>query len=220
MTETLQTLQLILFAIPVVVLMGLGAVILVRPVSVVSRRWFLGVFLPLLLANPLALLEDNVQVGGPAVFGWRFWVILIANLVMVVWIVYSFRGFTVYGLTQEEVLTHLTAMLTEQGGSVTSRQGERSSLMGKAREGRVLTFEYEGGVEEIWIAEHFYEVHIRAESAVGRRYLRGAFASLRKMQKPYNFSRHAMGILFNILAVVFAVFSWIFFFEPRLILIE
>jgi len=219
-TETLQTLQLTLFAIPVVVLIALGVVILIRPVSVISRRWFLAVFLPILLANPLALLEDNLQVGGPAVFGWRFWVILVADLAMVAWIVYSFRGFTVYGLTKEEVLTHLTAVLTEQGRSVTTRQGERSSLMGKAREGRVLSFEYEGGVEEIWIAEHFYEVHIRAESAAGRRYLRGAFASLRKMQKSYNFSRHAMGVLYIILAVVFAVFSWIFFFEPRLILIE
>lgn len=220
MTQTLQTLQLILFAVPVVVLIGLGVVILIRPVSVISRRWFLAVFLPILLANPLALLEDNLQVGGPAVFGWRFWVILIADLAMVVWIVYSFKGFTVYGLTQEEVLTHLTAMLTEQDRSVTTRQGERPSLMGKAREGRVLSFEYEGGIEEIWIAEQYHEVHIRAASAQGRRFLRGAFASLRKVQKPYNFSWHAMGVLYIILAVVFAVFSWIFFFEPRLILIE
>ena len=52
MVMTLQILQVSLFAIPVIVLIALGLVILLRPVAVINRRWLLLTFLPLLVGEP------------------------------------------------------------------------------------------------------------------------------------------------------------------------
>ena len=76
-----------------------------------------------------------------------------------------------------------------------------------------------GGKEKIWVIERFYEVVLRASSQQGVCLVRQLLPELRQVEQPYDFRRHAVGILYMLLGVVLAVFGWIFFFEPRLILV-
>lgn len=220
LTQTIQILQLILFIIPGIVLIAMGVVILVKPVSVIDRRWYWAVFFPLLLANPLALIENSPIWPGIGPINWRVWLILAADIFLVIWIILTFRGYMVFGMNAGETQTLLEEALQSMGYMVKMRTGEKRALWGRTWEARILDVSRAGQSTEIWISERFNEVILRSDTAAGRAVLKAALPSLRQAEKPYNFKDHAMGILFIILAVVFAVLGWIFFFEPRLIFIE
>jgi len=218
--QTIQVLQLILFIIPGLVLIAMGVVILIKPVSVINRRWYWFVFLPLILANPLALIENSPIWPGIGPINWRVGLILAADIFLVIWIILTFRGTMVFGLGASETLSILKETLQSMDYEVEMRTGEKRVLLGRALEARILNVSRADVFAEIWISERFNEVVIRTDSKAGRSILKTVLASLRQMEKPYDFKDHVMGVLYIVLAVVFAVLGWIFFFEPRLILID
>lgn len=211
---------MILFIIPGIVLIALGVVILVKPVSVIDRRWYWAVFLPLLLANPLALIENSPIWPGIGPINWRVGLILAADIILVIWIILTFRGYMVFGVNAEGTLSTLEETLQSMDYDVETRMGEKRVLWGRAWEARILDVFWSGQTTEIWITERFNDVVIHTDSAAGRSLLKEVLSSLREVENPYVFKDHAMGILYIVLAVVFAVLGWIFFFEPRLILID
>lgn len=220
MLQMLQILQLILFFIPVFTLLSLGAVILVKSVSVISRRWFLAVFLPLLIANPLAYIENRLTSETALGADWRLWLVIIADAVLVFVILRAFRGWAVYGFDADQVRALLQDYFRGQGLNSDGKEETRRSLWGQVWEGCVLSVELLEETASLWIIERFNEVHVRAHSSRGACLLKRALASVKQDEPHYDFSRHAVGILYLVLGVVLAVLGWIFFFEPRLILIE
>jgi len=220
LTQILQIMQLILFSLPIIALLGIGVVILLRPVSILSRRWTLAVFLPLLVANPLALLENNYLATSFDTLDWRIGLILVADIVLVVGAFWISQGFMVYGITAPDAEEMLVRTLEEQGLVIEVHSGEKQVLGGRVWHARILSVTTEGRTEDIWITERYNEILIRADSRVGLGILKKGLPSLRKSTRHYDFKAHAMGILYIILAIVFAVLSWIFFFEPRFILID
>ncbi len=219
MTQTLQIIQLVLFILPILTLFGMGGVILLKSVTIINRRWFLLIFLPLLFANPLAILENTLANPSRTV-DWRLWLILTADLALAVWLLLSFRGFMVYGLDSNETVELLKDLFQGQGLEVHLQAGKKRLLWGKTWDAKALTIDSQGQKKDIWIIERFHEVLVHTDSKVGLTRLKEILPSLRKIERPYAFKSHAMGVLYLVLGVVLAVLSWIFFFEPRLILIE
>jgi len=216
MLQTLQVLQVILFAIPVLTLLAIGVLILARAVSIVDRRWFLLVLIPLLLANTLSILSVNCQFS----MDWRTWLILAADLVLIIGGIRIARGYMVYGLSAEEVEQVFTDVLQQQGFTIEMSDIEKQDLWGRARNARLLRAKKEDHTHEIWFTARFNEVLIQSQHAMGSKNLYRVLPALRETNVPYDFKAHAVGVLYIVLAVVFAVLAWIFFFEPRLILIE
>jgi hypothetical protein len=215
MIETLQILQVILISIPILALLAIGILILSRSVTIIDQRIFLVVFIPLLLANTLAILE-----GDDLRLDWRAWLILVADLVLITSAVWILRGSQVYGLEAETVESLLAEAIRKQGFTVVSDHVEKSDLWGRTREACQLTVENGDMHHQVWITAHFNEVFIRAEHRSSGKVLRPALLALQAEMVPYEFKAHAVGFLYIILALVFTLLTWIFFFEPRLILID
>jgi hypothetical protein len=215
MIQTLQILQVILFSIPVITLLVIGILILARSVSIIDQRIFLIVFIPLLLANTLAIME-----GDGLRLDWRAWLILIADLVLITGGLWLLHGVQVYGLKAETVETVLAETFRQQGFTVRTSHTEKRDLWGRTREACLLTVKNADERHQVWITARFNEVFIRAEHRSSRKILRPALPALQGEKVPYEFKAHVVGILYIILALVFALLTWIFFFEPRFILIE
>lgn len=213
--QIFQILQVTLFALSTLTLLGIGILILSRAVSIVDRRIYLLVFIPLLLANTLALFE-----GNEVRFNWRTWLILGADLVLIVGAILLSRGFQVYGLNTEMVVDILTETFRQQGYTVKTKAAEKRDLWGRTRDACVLTAQKLDEELLFWIITRYNEVAIRAQQRSHTKYLRDTLPALSQQKVPYDFKSHAVGVLYIILALVFAVLTWIFFFEPRLILIE
>ena len=220
MLQTLQSIQIALFFIPSLVLIAMGVVILVKPISIINRRWYLAVFLPLLIANPLAIVENNLLQEGSFVVGWRLWLILAADFVMMAGIFWFLRGWMVYGPGAEDVQKLLIAYFQDQGLTVEVFTEKKRARLGGVWDVPIIRVKGPGQSEEIWVTERFNEILIRTDSSSGTCLVKHALPSLRRVEKRYDFSRHAVGILYIVLGVVMAVLGWIFFFEPRLILVE
>lgn len=216
----LQILQVSLFAVPVLVLVALGWVILRRPVTVLNRRWLLMTFVPLLLANLAAIVMNDTQNAILTLADWRFWAIAAVDLGLAAGIWVWLRGFAVYGLTLPQAETLCRAALKAQGYDVSARVGEKRSLLVTAPQATILTVSLADGEEELWLAERAGEIVLRADSRRGMALLKGLLSSLRTFPAEYHFKAHTMGILYLVLAVVLLVFSWVYFFEPRLLLVE
>lgn len=215
MTQSLQILQLSLFGVSILVLLALGAVILLNPVSVINRRWYLAVFLPLLLASPAAFFSEDTVSSD-----WRTWLVAVAGVAVVVVLVVVLRGYLVYGLGVDAVESALMRFIQADGGSVKSSSAERHSFWGSGRPARVLSIVQKSQQGFIWLTSRFNEVLIQADSAEATALLRQALPALRQVdQDESDFSSRATGILYCVVALVFAVMSWIFFFEPRLVLL-
>ena len=102
MLQFLQTLQISLFAITLLGVFTLGVLILVKRILTFHRRIFLVIFLPLLAANPLALLEELALPGGNASLDWRVGLILGVDLALAAAGYVFLRGWLVYGLSALE----------------------------------------------------------------------------------------------------------------------
>ncbi len=213
MTDPLQTLQLALFGLSILTLLTFGTLILARPVNVINRRWYLAVLLPLLLANPLAVLEEEALLTVSWTVDWRTWLVLAASIGLLIYFVVTLRGMVVYGLSLESVEEQLTAAWQAQGFTVTAQAGENQA------ESRMLMVEFDGASAEIVLSARFREVRIQPGSAAGQNTLRQALPALRDSEAAEGVTFHMAGVLYIVLAVVFAVMSWIFFFEPRLVLL-
>lgn len=216
MTQVLQTLQVALFALPTLTLMVIGIVILRRSVSIVDRRWFLAVLIPLLLANTLSIAAENGQLR----LDWRTWLILAADVILISGAVWLSRGFQVYGLDLRQVEHILTDSLHTQGFSVSASSAEKQDLWGRTKNARLLTAVKAEQTHLFWVTSRFNEVLVLPERSPDANLFRRVLPALRAAQVPYDFKAHAVGVLYIVLALVFAVLSWIFFFEPRFILIE
>ncbi len=213
--QILQILQLIFFGISTLTLLGIGIVILSRTVSIVDRRIFMVVFIPLLLANTLALLE-----GDGIFFNWRTWLILGVDLVLIIALLWFSHGFQVYGLDFETVINVLAEALRQQGYTVETRAAQKRDLWGRDREACILTAQNGDKKYPVWIVSRFNEVSIRTQHRRDSGLLHPVVPVLQQQKVAYDFKDHAAGLLYIVLAVVLAVLSWIVFFEPRLILIE
>ena len=80
--ETLTAIQIGLFALPILSLFGLGVYLLLRPVNVINQRWYLLVIAPLLVVNPIFILEDTFNSEGNPSLGWRFWLVLVVDILL------------------------------------------------------------------------------------------------------------------------------------------
>jgi hypothetical protein len=215
------TLQLLIpvfmFTIPIISMIVLGCTILIKPVSAINRRWYLAIFLPLLIANPLALLDQT----DPPFSDWATLIILLAaDALLVVGFFLVFRGMTVYGLTLEDTQDLLINNLKELGFDVQKIIGAKAYWLGKVKDAHILTIRRGDISEQIWLAQQFNEIILRVDSRQGWQILKSVVSEIRQQKTAYQFSSHAVGILFIVLAIVFGALTWIFFFEPRLILIE
>ena len=220
MILTLQILQVSLFAIPVLVLIVLGLVILLRPVAVINRRWLLLTFLPLLVANLLAIFTNDTANGIAVLPDWSFWANVAVDLALAAGISFWLRGVAVYGLPLTVVETLCRDALVGQGIEVSARIGEKRTLLTTERQATIFTVVVGGKEEEIWLTSRTGEVVIQADSAQGRALAKQVIPILRNHQAPYAFQHHAVGILYLVLAAVLLVFGWIYFFEPRLVIVE
>ncbi len=216
MTQALQIFQVILFGIPILTLSAIGIAILCRAVSIINRRWFLAVLIPFLLANTLTIFAEPAQ----PTMDWRTWLILGANLVLILGAMWASHGFQVYGLDVQFVEQVLAEVLQGQGFSVTIHSQEKRDLWGHSRDTRILTASKADQAHNLWITARFNEVLIRSERASDTRYLRSALPALQSEKVTYDFKAHAAGVLYIVLALVLGVLTWIFFFEPRFILID
>lgn len=88
MPETLTAIQIGLFALPMLLLLGLGSYFLLKPVNVINRRGYLLVIAPLLVANPIFILEDTFNPEGNPSLGWRFWLVLVVDILLLVGIIW------------------------------------------------------------------------------------------------------------------------------------
>jgi len=220
MIMTLQILQVSLFAIPVIALAAFGLVILLRPSAVLNRRWLLLTFLPLLLANLVSIVMNNAQNEIATLSDWRFWAIAAVDLVLAGGIWVWLRGVALYGLPLAQAESLCKGALEEQGYSVSARVGEKRTLLTTAPQATVLTVALDGREEDIWFTSRAGEVIVRADSRQGMALLRLLLLPLRSHPVTYVFQEHVMGVLYLVLALVLLVFGWIYFFEPRLLLIE
>ena len=216
MTQTQQVLQVILFGIPSLVLLGIGVSILRHAVSIINRRWFLAVLIPLLIANTVTIFSDDGQLS----LDWRTWLLLGANSVLMIGSLWVTHGYQVYGLKIESVEQVLTQLLQNQGFTVTADSIEKRDLWGQTRDARRLTAVKDGPAHVFWITARFNEVLMRAERSADANLLVQSLPALCEEAVPYDSKAHAVGVLYIVLALVFAVLTWIFFFEPRFILIE
>jgi hypothetical protein len=216
MTQALQIFQVILFGIPTLALSAIGIAILCRAVSIINRRWFLAVLIPFLLANTLTILSEPAQ----PTMDWRTWLILVADLVLILGAIWASHGFQVYGLDAQVVEQVLAKTLKEQGFNISIHSQEKRDLWGRSRDTRILTASKADHVHRFWITARFNEVLIRSERASDTRYLRSALPALQSEKVTYDFKAHAAGVLYIVLALVLGVLTWIFFFEPRFILID
>jgi len=221
MVMTLQILQVSLFSIPILVLVILGLVILLRPVAVINRRWMLLTFLPLLLANLLAVVMGDTQNEIAILLDWRFWAIVAVDMVLAVGISIWLRGVALYGLELTRAKKLCREAIEAKGYTVSPKTGKKQSLLNTVPQASILSVTIEGREEDIWLTSRAGEVVIRADSRRGMSLLKqDVLPALRKVQTPYMFQAHAMGVLYLVLAVVLLVFGWIYFFEPRLLLVE
>jgi hypothetical protein len=217
---TLQILQVTFFAIPILNLLIYGLIILIRPISVINRRLMLLIFLPLLLANLLAIWENDSMNDVSAIADWRLWLILVTDIVLGTGLAFGLRGVAIYGLTDSDAAYLFAEALRAKGFEVESHSGAKRSLLAISQTANILTVKTEKGSEDIWLTSRSGEVLVRVKTRQGLTILRKVVPLVRSTQSEYVFSAHAMGILYIVLGVVLAVLSWIFFFEPRLILIE
>lgn len=220
MVQNLQSLQLVLFFIPILYLLVLGLLILFKPVTIMDRRWMLLAFLPILLDNLLAIFGNETLSWEQILRDGYFWLILGADLALGIGITLTLRGYVVYGLAQEQVEQALVRAMTDAGYSVTAAQGEWKSTWGRAYEAVVITWEMEGQSRSCAMTSRTGEVMVRTKARSDLRLLSAFMGKIRNVKNPYEFSQHAVGVLYLVIAFVLAVFGWIYFFEPRLILIE
>jgi hypothetical protein len=217
--EVLQVLQVALFVIPTIYFLVVGLLTLLRPVIVLNRRWLLLVFLPLLVANPLAFVEADLRNDVVVISDWAFWVLLGVDLLLAGGVFWFFRGYSVYGLSEAQVRDGLVEALRAEGRDATAAPGERKTLLSQAQPATRLTLTEGASSETIWLFGRAGEVVIHARSRAVMKRLRPALAALRTHQDVGGDANRALGILYLVLAVVFAVLTWIFFFEPRILVL-
>jgi hypothetical protein len=174
----------------------------------------------LLLANPLAILENNFTQPQFLWGDWQFWIVIIADLAFLVFAILLFRGYQIIGLDASEVMSVIKNSLIDSSDEVDLSVGERRLLWTTYPNALVLTSKQPDCVMELWAVERQSEVLLHSHSAQGREQIRKIIPLLRAVEKPYDFKVHAVGVLYIVLAVVMAVLGWIFFFEPRLILVD
>ena len=219
--QTIQVFQIILFAIPAMVLVGMGVCILISPLCLIHRRWFLAVFLPFLLANPLAIVANQMSEATVLSSDWRFWLILVADLGLATILLWIYRrGWLMFGFDGDQAASQLAAYFTNQGMKVTLRQEERRSLFGNHLEEQVIRVSGDDLRENLWVMTRSGEVRLQVESVVGSGLIRRALAALRQDTKTSDIKLRAVGVLYIVMAAVIGFLGWIFFFEPRLILLE
>ncbi len=218
--QILKILQVILFSIPIMALLVIGLIILSRSIAILNRKWLLLVFLPLLMANIVAIFTNESLGFQTLVADWQFWLILGVDLALVVVGAITLRGYAVYGLTPEQVEQALVQAMADAGYTATTAQVEWKSNWGRAAEAIIITWEAEGQSRSCAITSQTGEVMIRTKSRSDLKPLSAFIGEIRQINNAYEFSQHAVGVLYLVIAFVLAVFGWIYFFEPRLILIE
>ena len=220
MLETLQILQISFFAVTVLGLFILGLLILVKSVLIFRRRLFLLIFLPLLLANPLALFEEFALIQGTPSPDWRLWLTLMVDLGLIAAGVWLLSGWLVYGLSEEEAADVFQAWFEAQGWELNHQPHIRNTWWGGSHQAQRFQASRDDQNLTFWLLSQGSEVRLQGETREAKIILREALPALRQVDRPYHFQEHLTGILYIVLAVVLAVLGWIFFFEPRLILIE
>ncbi len=221
MNEPYMIVLLFLFTCPILTLISIGVLILIKPVTVINRRWYLAILIPLLAANPVVLISNLLTLTENGWESGSYLVVLLtilADLAITVGFAWALRGVMVHGLTEAEVQTQLKALLTQKGYTVTEKTGKKSFLWATYDQAYILTVQSGEMTGDIWMAESVNEVVIRVDTKQGGKLLKSILPKLRQIEKPYQFKRHAIGIIYLVVALVFAVLTWIYFFEPRLIL--
>ena len=220
MLETLQILQISFFAVTILGLFILGLLILARPVFFFHRRWFLLIFLPLLLANPLALVEEYALLESAPAPSWRLCVTLAIDLGLIAAGLWLLSGWLVYGLSEKETANAFQAWCEAQGWELTHQPDIRNTWWGGSRQAQLFQVSKKDQTHVFWLLSQGSEVRLEGETPEANFFLRKALPALNQTNRPYQFQEHLTGILYIVLAIVLTVLGWIFFFEPRLILIE
>lgn len=220
MREILQILQIGFFALPVLGLLLLGVLMMIKPVLIFHRRLFLLILIPFLLANPLALIETYILPEDTPSPDWRLWLVLVVDILLVAVGYRLLSGWLVYGLSEEKIETTLQDRFEAQGWEFRSSSRTRSTWWGGKRPARYLEASRGDHALTFWLLSQGSEIRLEGTTQEADIHLHKALPTLRRVEKPDQSQEHLTGLLFIVLAVVLAVLAWIFFFEPRLILIE
>jgi hypothetical protein len=220
MLQFLQILQISLFILTVLGLILLGLLILIKPVLIFHRRLYILVFLPLLLANLLALFEGCALLEETPSLDWRLWLVLAFDLGLLAAGFGLLKGWLVYGLTEDAAADALQAWFTAQNWEVNPHPGVRNTWWGGKRQALCIQVEGEDQTDLFWVLSQGSEVRLQGETRQSEKRLAKALPALRRIERPYHLQDHLSGVLYIVLAVVLVVLGWIFFFEPRLILIN
>lgn len=220
MTNILQIIQVILFCSPVLTLIAMGLVILTKPVSVLDRRLLIMVFIPLLLANVLALLEDSLSNGNPLGSTWRFWLTLVVDLSLCLTVCVAFRGLIIHGMSAAQVEAALAAVFRQKEDVVTAQVVKKRTFLGGEQDVRRLDLKRSGQHKPLFIIDKVNEVLVRGISRRTAIDLSKALSEMESRDEATQAKSRRIGVLYLVMALIFAVSVWILFFEPRLVLIE
>jgi len=218
--QIIQVIQVILFCSPVITLLILGFVILIKPISVIDQRLFLVVFIPLLLANMLAVVEESLSNGNPLGNNWRFWLTLMVDISLILMVLFAFRGVLIYGMSAAQVEAALTQVFRGRGVLVRSHAVKRRTVLGGEQNARALDIHRSDQHKPIYIMDKVNEVLIQGLSRAAAADMSKALPDGESQGNAHQVQSHRIGVLYLVLALIFAVVVWIFFFEPRLVLIE
>jgi hypothetical protein len=218
--QSLQILQIGLFAIPVLGLVTIGLLILIKPILILHRRYFLILFIPLLLANPLALLEETLLPGENTTLDWRLWIVLAVDLGLILAGYWLLGGWQIYGLSEAGATDAIKSWFNEHGWAIDAEVSARTTWWSNKRQARRFQAERENETLIFWLTIQGNEIQLQGENRKTQKYLRQMLANLQHAEKVFQIQEHMAGVLYIILGIVLAVLVWIFFFEPRLILIE
>jgi hypothetical protein len=174
----------------------------------------------LLAANPLSLLEELAVPDTNATLDWRVWVILVADLVLAAAGILLLKGWLIYGRSEQETEQMLKAWCEKQGWLCDSQSTPRKTLWGGNRVATCVQITRESQVLTLWLIGQGDETRLEGETPAARALLRTILPELGRVEKPYLLQDHLTGVLYIVLAIILAVLAWIFFFEPRLILID
>lgn len=217
MNPLIPVIQVGLFAFSALVLFVIGFIILLKPVVILHQRWLILVILPLLLANSLSLFLNISEGMALQPSDWRFWLVIAADIAIIVYLVRNLRSYEVHGLRAIRAADLLEQSWQSAGSPVRRERQELSNWWGNSRTVDLLQIDESHSVS---VSDYLNEALIRANNRETGQMLRSQFAELRAGKEARSPRLRPMGILYLVVSTVFAVLVWILFFEPRLILIE
>lgn len=168
---------------------------------------------------PWVLVETSDGIGFSQVWGdWLFFIII--QGINGYSVISSPQGFSVSGLTKEEIETKYMEWFGRQSYFVSSRIGNKKYRWREIKDVTIIAVGTYNTKEEIWLMGRKRNVAIYVDSARGRDYVKQFLRALRKEPIEYVFKYHASGLIYFGIAAGLLIFGWIKYIKPLLVLVD